>query len=228
MSLIRFDNVSKIYDDNFVALSGVNLEIGEGEFVSIVGASGAGKSTFLKLIYAEELPTEGMMFFGERSTGDIKQRLLPYYRRNFGTVFQDFKLLPNKTVFENVAFALEVDGRTNQEIHETVPKILSVVNLEKKRNQYPAQLSGGEKQRVSMARALVIEPKVFIADEPTGNLDPKSTQDILGLLKKIHELGTTIILATHEKDIVDAVKQRVVTFEDGRVMSDDLNGKYTL
>lgn len=223
--LIVFDGVSKSYGD-FQALENASLAIEEGEFVSIVGTSGAGKSTLLKLLYAEEFPTEGAVYFGGRPTTAVKRRLLPYYRRNFGLVFQDFKLLANKTVFENVAFAMEVDGWKKKDIEREIPELLRVVGLAGKENAYPHQISGGENQRVSMARALSIRPRVLIADEPTGNLDPRASDGIVELLLKVNELGATVILATHNKDIVDRVKRRVVTVEGGRVASDEAQGTY--
>jgi cell division transport system ATP-binding protein len=228
MSAIVFQNVSKEYPGGFIALKDINLAIESGEFVSFVGASGAGKSTLLKMVYAEDFPSQGDVIFYERPTTDIKRRLLPYYRRNFGTVFQDFKLLEKKTVSENVAFALEVDGRTADEIQEEVPKILSIVRLESKQELYPKQLSGGERQRVSMARALIHQPKVLIADEPTGNLDPVSAQDILQLLLKINELGTTVLLATHDKDIVNRLQRRVITLDNGAIVRDEQVGQYVI
>jgi len=228
MNAIVFHNVSKEYPGGFIALKDVNLAVESGEFVSLVGASGAGKSTLLKMLYAEDFPTEGEVVFYERPTTSIKRRLLPYYRRNFGTVFQDFKLLEKKTVAENVAFALEVEGRIADEIQEEVPKILSIVRLESKQDLYPKQLSGGERQRVSMARALIHQPKVLIADEPTGNLDPISAQDILQLLIKINELGTTVLLATHDKDIVNRLQRRVITLENGSVVRDEQTGQYVI
>ncbi|KKT94613.1 MAG: Cell division ATP-binding protein FtsE, partial [Parcubacteria group bacterium GW2011_GWC1_45_14] len=201
--MIKFENVSKIYSGNFVALENIDLVIESGEFVSIVGQSGVGKSTLLKLISAEEQPTEGRVYFNERPLDVIKKKHLPYFRRNIGTVFQDFKLLPQKTVFENVAYALEVAGETNEEIAEKVPEILDIVGMSNKMEKYPHQLSGGEKQKVSLARALVHNPQVILADEPSGNLDPVSTWEIMQLLLKINSLGTTVILATHNKEIVD-------------------------
>lgn len=226
--MIRFENVSKIYPGNFVALEDVDLTIERGEFVCIVGHSGAGKSTFLKLIYAEERPTKGQVFFNEKQLGKIKTRHLPYYRRNIGTVFQDFKLLPQKTVFENVAYALEVAGETQQEINQKVPEILEIVGMKAEAKKYPRQLSGGEQQKISMARALVHRPQVIIADEPTGNLDPASTLEIVQLLLKINSLGTTILLATHNKEIVDKVNRRVITIEGGRIINDRKKGKYAI
>jgi cell division transport system ATP-binding protein len=224
--MIRFENVTKIYPGDVLVLRDLNLMIEPGEFVSFVGASGAGKSTLLKLIYAEEEPTAGEIFFGERSIGTIKRRLLPYYRRNFGTVFQDFKLLSQRTVFENIAYALEIDGKTKAEIAEEVPQILEIVRLLDKADKYPKQLSGGEQQRVSLARALVHRPSVLIADEPTGNLDPISAQDIIRLLLEINNMGTIVLLATHNKPIVDSLKKRVVTLGNGTILRDEKEGKY--
>ena len=225
-SMIRFENVSKVYPGDVSVLQDINLRIEPGEFVSIVGTSGAGKSTLLKLIYAEEEPTAGEIFFGDRSIGSIKRRLLPYFRRNFGTVFQDFKLLSQRTVFENIAYALEIDGKTKAEIFEEVPQILEIVRLLDKADKYPKQLSGGEQQRVSLARALVHRPSVLIADEPTGNLDPASAQDIIRLLLEINSMGTMVLLATHNKPIVDGLKKRVVTLGNGTVLRDEKQGKY--
>ncbi len=226
--MIRFENVSKVYPGDISVLKNINLSIGPGEFVSIVGPSGAGKSTLLKLIYAEEMPTSGEIFFRDRSIGDIKRRLLPYFRRNFGTVFQDFKLLSQRTVFENIAYALEISGKTTTEIQEEVPQILEIVRLHEKGNMYPKQLSGGEQQRVSLARALVHRPSVLIADEPTGNLDPVSAEDIIRLLLEINSMGATVLLATHNKPIVDGLRKRVVTLSDGSIIRDEQEGKYIL
>ncbi len=226
--MIIFEKVSKIYPPDFTALSDVDLIIEEGEFISIVGQTGAGKSTLLKLIYAEEQPTSGRVYFKNRPIDGIKRRLLPYFRRNIGTVFQDFKLLPNKTVFENVAYALEVAGDTNEEIASKVPKVLEIVGISRKSNAYPVQLSGGEKQKVSLARALVHHPSVLIADEPTGNLDPISAAEIVDLLLKINGLGTTVILATHNKNIVDKINRRVITVDCGKIVRDQKKGKYLI
>jgi len=226
--MIQFENVSKVFSGQYAVLKNISLIIGQGEFVSLVGASGAGKSTLLRLIYAEEMPTEGEVRFYNRATTAVKQKLLPYYRRNFGSVFQDFKLLPNKTVFENVAFTLEVDGRSNEEIMKEVPKVLLLVHLEEKMDLYPSQLSGGENQRVSLARALIHGPKVLIADEPTGNLDPASTEEILDLLLQINALGTTVLLATHDKDNVNRIRRRVISLDRGRVIRDEVKGKYVI
>jgi cell division transport system ATP-binding protein len=226
--MLKFENVSKIYPGDFMALEDIDLTIAQGEFISLVGHSGAGKSTLLKLIYAEEHPTKGTVYFNDRPLSSIKQRLLPYYRRNIGTVFQDFKLLPQKTAYENVAYALEVYGEPIEEINERVPEILDLVGMGNKMDKYPRQLSGGEQQKVCMARALVHQPKVIICDEPTGNLDPISTWEIVQLLLKINSLGTTIILASHNKDIVDKVNKRVVALDRGRIIRDHQNGRYSL
>lgn len=228
MSILRFEKVSKIYPGDFVALENIDLTIEKGEFVSLVGHSGAGKSTLLKLIYAEEQPTGGKIFFNDRDLSTIKRKNLPYYRRNIGTVFQDFKLLPQKTAFENVSYALEVAGETNEEINQRVPEILDIVGMGNKMEKYPRQLSGGEQQKVSMARALVHRPSIIVADEPTGNLDPVSTWEIVQLLVKISSLGTTILLATHNKDIVDKLNKRVIALDRGRIIRDHQKGRYSI
>lgn len=228
MPIIRFEDVSKVYPDDVRVLDKINVSFDQGEFVSIVGASGAGKSTLLKLIYAEEEPTEGHVYFGDRAVDEIRRKLLPFYRRNFGMVFQDFKLFSQKTIFENVAYALEVLGKPSDEIHEEVPQILDIVGLAAHAGKYPNQLSGGEQQRVSLARALVNRPTVIIADEPTGNLDPLSTKEIIRLLLEINNYGTTVLLATHNKSIVDRLGRRVVTLDQGHIVRDEANGKYVL
>lgn len=226
--IIKLINASKIYPGDFVALGTTNLSIKRGEFVSIVGQTGAGKSTLLKLIYAEEQPSEGQVFFNGKLISDIKRKHLPYYRRNIGTVFQDFKLLPQKTVFENVAYAMEVNGDTTAEINEKVPGILDVVGLGNKLEMYPRQLSGGEQQKVALARALINCPQMIVADEPTGNLDPISTWEIIQLLLKINTLGTTIFLATHNREIVDKINRRVIIMEKGKIVSDIQKGGYSI
>lgn len=226
--MIKFEGVSKVYKGDYSALEDINLEIKEGEFVSIVGPSGAGKSTLIKLIYAEEAPTEGKVFFGEDSLDKIRKSKLPKHRKNIGTVFQDSKLLSKKTAFENVAYALEVLGAPDEEIQSDVPQILDIVGLGDKMDKFPHQLSGGEQQRVAMARALIHKPMIILADEPTGNLDPVSSEEIISLLLKINELGTTVILASHNKDIVNKACKRVISLDDGRVTSDTEKGKYKM
>lgn len=226
--IIKFDHVSKIYKGDFVALRDINFEILEGEFVSIVGASGAGKSTLLKLIYAEEMATEGCVYFDGRPLHEISRSKLPYHRRQIGTVFQDFKLLPKKTAFENVAYALEVCGAPTEEILEDVPQILEIVGLGSKMEKFPYQLSGGEQQKVVLARALIHKPLVIVADEPTGNLDSENSVEIVKLLLKINNLGTTVILASHDQDIVNTADKRVIVINDGSVVSDDSRGKYKM
>jgi cell division transport system ATP-binding protein len=228
MAILRFENVSKIYTGNFPALEDVNLVIESGEFLSIVGHSGSGKSTLLKLIYAEEQATTGHVYFNDRPIDAINRKHLPYYRRNIGTVFQDFKLLPQKTAFENVAYALEVSDETPEEIKELVPEILEIVGMSDKAKKYPRQLSGGEQQKICLARALVRKPLVIIADEPTGNLDPVATWEIIQLLMKINSMGTTIILATHNKDIVDKLNRRVIALDGGKVIRDHQKGRYAI
>lgn len=226
--MIRFKNVSKFYPPNVVGLEGVSIHIQPGEFVSIVGRSGTGKSTFAKLLFAEERPTRGTIEIGGWDITSIKNHDIPLLRRQIGVVFQDFKLLPQKTVYENVAFALQVVGAPSKRIREVVPSVLSIVNLENKGDRYPKQLSGGEQQRVAIARALVHSPKVIIADEPTGNLDSVNAHEIIDLLKKINEFGTTVVLVSHDREIVNALKRRVISLENGRVKSDDEEGRYRI
>lgn len=226
--IIRFENVTKVFAPDNAVLEDINLIIQPGEFLSIVGSSGAGKSTLLKMIYAEEDPSTGEVYFNGRPLSQIKRKHLPFFRRNIGTVFQDFKLLPQRTAFENVAYALEVDGKSTAEINQEVPEILEIVGLGSKMHKFPKQLSGGEQQRVSLARALIHRPKVIIADEPTGNLDPVSTNEIIQLLLEINSFGTTILLATHNKSVVDKINKRVVVLNGNRVVHDQDNGKYIL
>lgn len=229
--MIEFINVKKSYGSgNLVAmaLDDINFKIEKEEFVSFVGHSGAGKSTILKLIYAEEKPTSGEIMFNGENISKISPRQLPYHRRRIGTVFQDYKLLPKKTVYENVAFALEVSGYPTKEIRQSVPQILDIVGLSNKMGSYPHEISGGEQQRAAIARALVHRPALIIADEPTGNLDPISAWGIIQLLLKINKLGTTIVLATHDKDIVNNVKKRVITLDQGRVIRDHSKGRYAI
>lgn len=224
--MIKFDHVTKIFKGNFTALDDIDLEVKSGEFISVVGQSGAGKSTLLKLIYAEETPTRGTVFFDGKPLSALSRRKLPAHRRSIGTVFQDFKLLPKKTVYENVAYALEVSRVSTSEIREDVPQVLDIVGLSGKADKFPHELSGGEQQKVTMARALIHKPIVIIADEPTGNLDPVSSVEIVDLLLKINELGTTVMLASHDKDIVNRATKRVIVLDKGKVVNDYAKGKY--
>lgn len=227
--MIAFEKVSKIYNENSFALKDIDFEIEKGEFVSIVGQSGAGKSTLLKLIFAEEKPTQGSILIKGRNISKIKNVNLPILRRHIGVVFQDFKLLEKKTVFENVAFAMEVSGKSDIEIKEDVPQVLEIVGLANKIDSYINELSGGEKQRVSIARALVHRPDIIIADEPTGNLDIVNTWDIVQLLMKINQYGTTVVLATHNREIVNLINKRVITIDKGKISRDQLDkGKYLI
>ena len=226
--MIHFDKVSKIYMDNSVALEDVSFSIEPKEFVSIVGHSGAGKTTLVKMILAEERPTKGKIFFESIDISTLAKNQINDFRRKVGVVFQDFRLLPNKNVYENIAFAMEAAGRTDEEIEADVPHVLDLVDLSKKIWNFPGELSGGEKQRVSIARAIVNQPDVIIADEPTGNLDPLNTYDIVQILKKINDLGTTVILTTHNKGVIDSLKKRVLTMENGRIIRDDAQGKYVI
>ena len=228
IGMISFENVSKIYSQTSVALKNVTLKVEPNEFVSLVGASGAGKSTLLKLLSAEEKPSEGNIFFDGLEVTALPHKELPTLRRRIGTVFQDYKLLPTKPAFENVAFGMEASARTDEEIERDVPKILDLVGLSNKADQFPHELSGGEKQRVAIARALVNRPEVILADEPTGNLDPINTWDIIKLLIKINELGTTVILATHDKEIINSLDRRVISLENGSIIRDEQRGKYLI
>jgi cell division transport system ATP-binding protein len=227
--MIRFENVTKIYPNaGEPSLEDVSFEIKEGEFVSIVGHSGAGKTTLVKLLLGEERPTKGNIFFEELPVNKLKPSKLTNLRRRIGTVFQDFRLLPNKTAYENIAFAMESAGKTDEEIESDVPHVLDLVDLGSKAFHFPHQLSGGEKQRLSIARAIINNPEVVVADEPTGNLDPVNTYEVVHILKKINSLGTTVILTTHNKGVVDAIHKRVITLEDGKVIRDDEKGKYII
>jgi cell division transport system ATP-binding protein len=225
--MIYFDKVTKRYSDH-AALSDVTFGIESGDFVSVVGHSGAGKTTLLRMLLAEDRPSSGAVFFESTNVHHIKQSAVPAYRRRIGTVFQDFRLLPNKTAYENIAFAMEAAGRSDEEIRSDVPQVLELVDLASKALHFPGELSGGEKQRVAIARAIISQPDVLIADEPTGNLDPVNTYDIMQILKKINDMGTTVILTTHNKGVIDALKRRVITMENGRIIRDDMHGKYIL
>lgn len=226
--MILVEEITKIYPPKIVALDDVNLKIESGEFISLVGPSGAGKSTLIRLLIAQEKPTKGRILIGEKDITRLGSRHIPYYRRKIGVVWQDFKLLENKTVFENIAYALEVVERPEREIAVRVPQILKLVGLDGKEDRFPHELSGGEVQRAAIARALVHDPHLLIADEPTGNLDPVNTEEIIKLLLKINKFGTTVILATHNKDVVDGLKKRVIVLENGKVISDKKVGKYEI
>jgi cell division transport system ATP-binding protein len=226
--LISMNNVSKIYPNGTVALDGINIEIHKGEFVFFVGSSGAGKTTLVKMLLKEESPTSGSISVDGVVINSLKRRQIPYYRRKLGVVFQDFRLLPDKTVAENIAFAMHVVEASRREIARQVPRVLSVVGLGDKANVFPGQLSGGEQQRASLARAIVNNPSLLIADEPTGNLDPDTAWEIMKLLKEINQRGTTVIMATHARDIVNYMRQRVVTLERGRIVRDQERGGYCI
>jgi len=226
--MIKLDGVSKIYTTESVGVRNISLHIDAGEFVSIVGQSGTGKTTLVRLLIAEEKPTKGKITIGDWDITQIASGEIPYLRRQIGVIFQDFKLLPKKTVYENVAFALEVAGEKSHRIDTIVPQVLDVVGLGSKMERYPHQLSGGEQQRVAIARSLVHRPKIIIADEPTGNLDSINTIEIIEILKKINEFGTTILLATHNREIVNELRRRVITLRQGEIISDEKEGKYRL
>ncbi len=226
--MIYFDKVSKFYNDGPAALDDVTLSIEPGEFVSVVGHSGAGKSTLIKMILAAEVPSEGTVFFESNDIARLRKRELNLLRRNIGTVFQDFRLLPSKTVFENIAFAMEAAGKHEEDIIADVPHVLDLVDLAEKMDNFPRELSGGEQQRIAIARAIVNQPAVIVADEPTGNLDPISTYEVVQILKKINDLGTTVILTTHNKGVIDSLGKRVITMDEGRVIRDDQSGRYIL
>lgn len=226
--MIIFENVTKFYPPNINALDNFNLEIKPGEFVSVVGQSGTGKTTMVKLLIGEERATKGKIKIGDWDITGVRQREIPYLRRQIGVIFQDFKLLPAKTLLENVAFAMEVCGHAPSKIKTIVPQVLKLVGLESKMRRYPAQVSGGEQQRAVIARALVHRPKILLADEPTGNLDSINAADIINLLEKINKFGTTVVLVTHNKEVVNSLRRRVVTIDGGRVISDQKIGKYIL
>ena len=224
--MIEFNNVSKIYNNNVKALSDVSVKINSGDFVFLVGPSGSGKSTFIKMLLKEIEPTMGNITVADRNLSEIKRNQVPYYRRKIGMVFQDFRLIPTLNVYENVAFAMRVVEASQKEIRKRVPMVLSLVGLSHKYKIFPNELSGGEQQRVSLARAIVNNPSVLIADEPTGNLDPDTAKEIMELLEDINKSGTTIVMATHAKDIVDNMKKRVIAIEKGSIVRDDRKGMY--
>lgn len=224
--MILMEDVHKVYPNGVTALNGINVEIKQGEFVFIVGQSGAGKSTFIKLMYREEKPTKGKIIINDIDLNQMKESRVPYLRRQIGVIFQDFKLLPKLTVYENVAYALEVIEESPRMIRSRVMEVLEEVGLKNKARMLPAELSGGEQQRVSIARAIVNRPKIVIADEPTGNLDPETSWGIMRTFEEINDKGTTIIMATHSKEIVDSFKKRVIAIEDGVIVRDEQRGEY--
>ena len=224
--MIRLENVTKEYKNRTVALRNISAEISKGEFVFLVGSSGSGKSTFMKLLLKEEQPTEGTIWVAGKNMGEIAHHKIPFLRRNIGCIFQDFKLLPNKSVYDNVAFALEVIGRPKSVIESQVPQILELVGLTKKAGNLPTELSGGEQQRVSIARAFVNRPLILLADEPTGNLDPNTSVGIMRLLDRINKTGTTVVMATHDQGIVDSMRRRVIELDRGSLVRDQVRGVY--
>src|SRR5271154_1796531 len=224
--VIRFENVSKTYKNGTPALKDITLDIEKGEFVFLVGASGSGKTTFLRLLLREEHPDQGRILEAGRDIGELPKWRVPYLRRNIGCVFQDFRLLPNKSVFENVAFALEVIGRPRSTVESQVPQILELVGLAEKSKNLPHELSGGEQQRVAVARAFVNRPLILLADEPTGNLDPQTSQGIMQLLDRINRTGTTVVVATHDEVLVDKMRRRVIELSNGRMVRDQARGVY--
>ena len=226
--MIYFNNVFKVYNKDLAALNDVTLTVVAGEFVSIVGHSGAGKTTLAKMILADEHPSSGTVFFESVDVHKLKSAELTKLRRRIGIVFQDFKLLANKTAYENIAFAMEVAGKTDEEIKSDVPHVLELVDLANRVFHFPYQMSGGEQQRLAIARAIINQPDLIIADEPTGNLDPVNAHEVIQILKKINDIGTTVILTTHNRGVIDSVGKRVITLEKGKIVRDDKNGKYTI
>ncbi|GEL07852.1 cell division ATP-binding protein FtsE [Salisediminibacterium halotolerans] len=224
--MIQMQDVWKTYPNGVMAINGMTIHIDSGEFVYIVGSSGAGKSSFIKMLYREEKPTRGEIFIDDKKLADYKERHIPYLRRNMGVVFQDFKLLPGLTVFENIAFALEVIEEKKDEIKRRVMQVLDIVRLKNKARFYPHELSGGEQQRVAIARAIVNNPSVLIADEPTGNLDPDTSWEIMHILEEINDRGTTVLMATHNREIVNSMRKRVIAIEGGRIARDEVRGTY--
>ena len=224
--MIHLNDVSKIYDNGCVALSDVTVDIPKGDFVFVVGPSGAGKSTFIKLLFREEVPTKGKLIVNGRNVGELDSSEVPYLRRNLGIIFQDYRLLPKKTVYENVAFAMQVIESSHREIKKRVMHVLDLVGLRHKASSFPGELSGGEQQRIAIARAIVNNPVVVIADEPTGNLDPETSWEIMKIFVRINKGGTTIVMATHDKTVVDAMKKRVIAVENGRIARDEVKGVY--
>jgi len=226
--MIKFNNVTKIYPDKSVVLQDVSFEIKEGEFVSIVGKSGAGKTTLVRLILGLETPTTGEVYFKGININNTNPADIQDLRRKVGGIYQDYKLLPRKTVYENVAYIMQVEGKENSEIEAEVPKVLEIIGLKDKINNFPGELSGGEQQRLAIARALVNHPEIIIADEPTGNLDPYNAYEVISLLQKINSAGKTIILATHDREIINKLAKRVITLEGGRIIRDEAEGRFII
>ena len=226
--MIVFDKVSKSYQNKNISIHDIDLKIEKGEFVTIIGPSGAGKTTLLKLLLIEEKPSSGSIYFNGVNIHNLRKSYIPHYRQRIGVIFQDYKLLENKTVYENVAFAMEMIGKSDTEIKADVPHALELVGLEEKGFSFPYQLSGGEQQRLAIARAIINQPDVLIADEPTGSLDPNGSQEILTILKKINEFGTTVVLATHDRDIVNTLHRRIIKIEHGKITRDEVKGLYDL
>ena len=226
--MIKFNNVTKVFPDGTSVLKNVSFEIKEGEFVSIVGKSGAGKTTLVNLILGLELPTSGEVYFEGDNLSEADTLKIQEIRRKIGGIYQDYKLLPKKTVYENVAYIMEVEGKNNEEIKSEVPKVLKIIGLEDKIDNFPDQLSGGEKQRLAIARALVNHPDIIIADEPTGNLDPYNTYEVISLLQKINQAGKTVILSTHDREVINKLGKRVITLENGKIIRDEKDGRFII
>lgn len=226
--MIKFSNVTKIYPDGTVVLQDVSFEIKEGEFVSVVGKSGAGKTTLVRLILGLETPTSGEVYFKGVNVSEVNASQVQEMRRKIGGIYQDYKLLPKKTVYENVAYIMQVEGKENEEIKNEVPKVLDAIGLKDKLNNFPNELSGGEQQRLAVARALVNNPEIIIADEPTGNLDPYNTYEVISLLQKINAAGKTVILATHDQEVINKLGKRVITIENGKIVRDEAEGRFII
>jgi len=226
--MIKFDKVTKIYPDNTIVLQDVSFEINEGEFVSIVGKSGAGKTTLIRLILGLEEPTSGEVYFNNINISKADSAQLQQIRRKIGGIYQDYKLLPAKTVYENVAYIMAVEGKENEEIATEVPKILDIIGLKEKTNNFPDELSGGEQQRLAIARGIINHPDIIIADEPTGNLDPYNTYEVISLLQKINQAGKTVILSTHDREVINKLGKRVITIENGKILRDEKEGRFII
>lgn len=226
--MIKFENVTKIYQSDTTVLQDISFEIKEGEFVSIVGKSGAGKTTLVRLILGLEQPTLGQVFFQGKNVNQVNSVEMQKMRRKVGGIYQDYKLLPNKTVYENVAYIMEVEGKEKEEINSEVPKVLEIIGLKEKINNFPNELSGGEQQRLAIARALVNHPDIIIADEPTGNLDPYNSYEVISLLQKINQAGKTVVLSTHDREIINKLGKRVITIENGKIIRDEEEGRFII